>query len=389
MNKKSIITAPIIADTYCENYDITYIHDLIKKRLLEEKNTILPEIIKNIDRYTADIQSPQTVIQRNISINTLKRLRAEKQNIESGEKLEIYENRVVHLLAEFKKYVGSVKTVYFGKKEEPQELTDDVRKRLKIIDEYLSIAREYINIDIIRLNPKPTNICLGCDQSLADVVVNNDGILMCPNCKTDQPVASTTKITKDTKINNSSCSDESLDNFYRAFIRFQGLQSDVPPDALYEKLDNYFISKGRPPASEIRKLPPNEHGLTGDTTHKMLWAALAAIGESAHYENANLIGHVLFGWKLQNLMHLKEKLLSHYVITQSSFCSIPKEIRGRNSSLGTAFRLYRHLRLLGVKIDVSQVKLSANHESLRIHNRLWRIMCEEAGKTNPEIYYMD
>ena len=117
----------------------------------------------------------------------------------------------------------------------------------------------------------------------------------------------------------------------------------------------------------------------------MLWTAISEIGHSAYYEDANLIGHLYWGWTLPNVMHHKETIISHYNKTQKVFYQIPPEERCRNSSLGTQYRLWRHLQLVGHECYMDEFKIAGNSESIRNHNRLWKLMCE--GCNDPTINY--
>ena len=185
---------------------------------------------------------------------------------------------------------------------------------------------------------------------------------------------------------NNNTDDESIDNFLRAFIRYQGLQPDRPDDSLYDELDGYFARHDRPSGEEIKQLPLNSRGRRGDTDHKMLWNALSQIGRSEYYEDANLIGHLYWGWTVQNVMHLKERIIEKYNKTQKVFYQIPPEERGRNSSLGTQYRLWRHLQLEGHECYMEEFKIAENSESVRTHHRLWRLMCQ--GTNDPDIQYI-
>jgi hypothetical protein len=328
---------------------------------------------------------------RQKTLESMKKLEDEIKEIETGEKLRIYDSKVKNILSEYKKFNGRVKTVVFDMEEEKyQELDDDLRHRLFLIDTYLDIASEYINIDVIRINNRPSDVCSGCGISLAKVATNEDGTIRCPNtdCQTEHNVIILTKLAKDgSRINtNNSTDDESIDNFLRAFIRYQGLQPDHPNESLYEELDNYFALHHRPPGEYIRQLPLNERGKRGDTDHKMLWYALSQIGRSEYYEDANLIGHIYWGWTLPNVMHLKERIIEKYNKTQKVFYHIRPEERGRNSSLGTQYRLWRHLQLEGHECYMDEFKIAENPESIRTHNKLWRLMCE--GANDPDIQYI-
>lgn len=270
-------------------------------------------------------------------------------------------------------------------------MDDDIRKRISLIEEFLEIAGDYIQIDVIRYNVRPSDICSGCGASLSKVATNEDGTIRCPNetCLTEHNSIILAKLAKDSsRINtNVSTDDESIDNFLRSLTRYQGLQQDLPDDSLYDELDNYFIKHGRPSGNIIKNLPLNERGRRGDTNHKMLWNALSEIGRSEYYEDANLIGHLYWGWILPNVSQYKETIVHHYLQTQKVFYQIPIEERGRNSSLGTQYRLWRHLQLVGHECYMDEFKIAENPESLRTHNRLWRLMCD--GANDPDIQYID
>jgi hypothetical protein len=256
-----------------------------------------------------------------------------------------------------------------------------------LIDTYLDIASDYIQIDIIRINNRPADICTGCGISLSQVATSEEGTVRCPDpeCQTEHSVIILTKLAKDgSRINtNASTDDESIDNFLRAFIRFQGLQSDHPDESLYDELDEHFARHDRPSGDEIKQLPLNERGRRGDTNHKMLLDALSSIKRSEYYEDANLIGHIYWGWTLPEAMHFRERMIDKYNKTQKVFYQIPPEERGRNSSLGTQYRLWRHLQLEGYECYMDEFKIAENAESLRLHNNLWKTMCEQSN--DPEI----
>lgn len=381
-----------ISGTYNEDYNIVYVDGIIRKKLLQERFSHLQGLkIRYRSLETLSMQ-PQTYVIREKTLESMKKLQDEITQIESGDKLRLYDSKVKNILSEYRKFNGQVKTVLFEIDEEEhyEELNDDLRYRISLIEQYLDIACDYIQIDVIRLNNRPSDICTGCGMSLAKVATTDEGTIRCPNpeCQTEHNMIILAKLAKDgSRINtNSNTDDESIDNFLRAFTRYQGLQPDRPDESIYEDLDNYFSRCGRPLGAEIRVLPLNNRGRRGDTNHKMLWDALSQIGHSEHYEDANLIGHLYWGWDLPKVMHLKEPIIDKYHKTQKVFYQIPAEERGRNSSLGTQYRLWRHLQLEGHECYMDEFKIAENPESIRTHNRLWRLMCE--GANDPDIQYI-
>lgn len=381
-----------ISGTYNEDYNIIYVDEIIRKKLQQEQFTQLPGLKARYKSLEAQHLQPQTHVVREKTLDSMRKIKKEIEQIEKGERLQVYDSKVSELLTRYRTYKGKVKTVIFDIEEEEKyvDLDADLRKRIHIIDTYLDIASEYIQIDVIRINARPSDLCNGCGCSLAKVAASEQGTVRCPNqeCLTEHNVIILAKLAKDgSRINtNSNTDDESIDNFLRAFTRYQGLQPDHPDESLYEELDDYFMRHDRPSGEEISKLPLNPRGRRGDTDHKMLWNALSQIGRSEYYEDANLIGHLYWGWTLPEVMHLKERIIEKYNKTQKAFYQIPAEERGRNSSLGTQYRLWRHLQLEGHECYMNEFKIADNLESKFTHHRLWRLMCE--GCDDPDIQFI-
>lgn len=374
-----------ITGVYIEDFNILYVDEIIRKRLNQEKNRYLQELKLRYETLKSQALQPQTVLMRKKTLESIKAVEDEIKQIESNERIYNYELKVNNILEQYKNLNREIKTLNF-EESKTQNFDSNTKKRLNLIDKFLEIASEYIEIDVTR-KVDQSNICICCNTSLDKIVPNEDGVIRCPNLKCCAEY-NTIMLSKNSKESKIVCSfeDDSIDNFLRAFIRYQGLQPEQPEESLYKELDDYFIKHNRPSGAEIRKLPLNSRGRRGDTNHKMLWNALSYIGKSEYYEDVNLIGHIYWGWTLPNVMHLKDRIIDKYIKTQRVFYQIPPEERGRISSLGTQYRLWRHLQLEGHECYMDEFKIAENPESLRIHNKLWKMMCEKAN--DPEIYYI-
>lgn len=379
-----------ITGSYNENYNILYLDGIIRKKLEQEKHNHLLSLKNRLKTLNTMKMQPQTWLMRERTMDNIKKVEREIRQIETGERIRKYNKRVDHLIKEYKTFGEVVKTVFFRNTEETQkEISEDTRRRLAVIDEYLDIARDYITLDIIKINNTPTDLCTGCGTSLAKVATNEEGTIRCPNeeCQIEHRAIIMTKSAKDaTRINTTSSNDdESIENFRKAFTRYQGLQNK-PDKSLYDDLDKYFIGCGRPTGEQIRKLPLNSKGRRGDTDHKMLWNALSETNHSEYYEDANLIGHIYWGWTLPDVAHLKDQIEQDYIETQAVFYQIPADERDRTSSPATQFRLWKHLQLRGHPCHRCEFKIAENSESNRIHEDIWKRMCD--GCDNPDIYYI-
>lgn len=379
-----------ISGIYSEDYNIKYVDSVIRKKLQQDRYTRLKDL-RNQYKYLEGInQAPQKFIDKTCTQTAMVKLQVEIESIESGENLNRYEELVHDILIEYSKYEGLVKTIVLDNDKEtrPQQLDNRTRHRLFLIERYLEIAAHYIDIDIIRIGESVVDCCSNCQASLAKIAPSEEGTIRCQQCLTEHDIVILAKLAKDS-ARISVCNttdDESVENFLRAFDRYQGVRADYPPESLYEELDDYFFRNDRPIGSQIRQLPLNDRKRRGDTNHKMLWSALSAIDRSEYYENTNLIGHIYWGWELPDVMQFREAIINHYNKTQKVFYQIPAEVRGRNSSLGTQYRLWRHLQLVGYNCYPDEFKIAENPESLRTHNKLWKLMCE--GTHDSSIYYI-
>ena len=380
-----------IEATYKDNYNILNIDDIIRKKLNQEKYTDLSNLkikYKNLEEQT---NRPQNFVARETAINKMMKIKNE-----IGENLITYENKVKDLIVSYKKFNGLIKTVSFEISDDNKEEIDDnnydiekFEERNNIIEKYLEIASNYIDINIVKINNFRKEICCGCGISLSKILPNDDGFVRCPDqeCQTENIVTVHTKIIKEGIYNNGN-TPESIDNFLKAFIYYQGLQNVKLNENLYTKLDDHFRKIKRPTGDEIKKLPLTSRGMRGDTDHKMMWTALSSIGFSEYFKHSNYICNIYWGWVLPNVMHLKELIINHYNITQQIFNKIPVEERERDSSLGVPYRLWRHLQLAGHDCHMSEFKIVVNRESLNCHDKLWKRMTEEANLIDPSIYYI-
>lgn len=379
-----------IVANYKDDFNILYVDDIIIRKLKNEKIYKVKQLKNKLEILNNNIQSSQSIVARITTLNDIDKYKQEMEEILSGAKMEKYKARVGHLLNKYKMFSKNIKVLNFEdviSENEPKE--DDNNEKLDIIDEYLIIASEYIDIDIIKNLDNNQPLCVICGETLSNASTTEYGTIICPNkeCNVEHNIMVLNKTVRDVTRPTTS-ENESIDNFWRAFIRYQGAEPNKPDMNIIEKeLDNYFRELGRPIGKEIKKLPLNKRGRRGDTTHQMLYYALSQIGRTSLYEHVNYIGHAYFGWTLPNVMHLKESIRDKYIKTEKVYNNIPAEEKDRSSSLGTQYRLFRHLQLEGHECYMDEFKIAENHESISNHHRLWRIMCE--GANDPNIYFIE
>lgn len=370
-----------VFDSYENNYNITNLHMIILRQLREEPK-LVPELENECQKLSLEVKQCRTLIAKENKLNEIRDKQKVISLIKSGDRVKNFLEETKLYIDQYQGLNKKINYVSFSEEEEQQDENLDLR--LFLIDRYLSIAQKYYPLEIYRRNKVKSGVCKFCCQPLSNVI-NEEGIIVCDYCNTEH--TNTSIIANFNLPTHVSSTDESKENFIRTLDRFEGLQTDRPPAELYEDLDRYFTSIGRPKGDYFKPLPVNEDRVTkGDTNHKMLWNALSKTGWSKYYEDANLIGHIYWGWVLPKIKN-RELILQDYDKTQEGFYSIPVEKRGRQSSLGTQYRSYRHLQLREFpNYPIEMFKIAENSDSFITHDRLWAMMCEAAN--DPEIKFI-
>jgi hypothetical protein len=372
------ITVPSsIEGEYYDDYDLMYVDKAIKSKLyIESQEQNLQMLYIERETLIRGLSEPKPYTQLCEDNAKLRELTEKIIGIETGSVIKMYQESTAPLMEIYLKCKG---------KYEESEM------RQKVIEKFFGIARQYIPIRVVkkvRELPGSTQCCIECGCDISQLEPSEIGIT-CSWCGTENPELHLSHSDKDSgRVNAANVvEDESVNNFMKEFVAYQGKQPKPPPDWLFDELDSYFASIGRPSKEEIRKMPLGPGGYRGDTCPSLLWETLKHIKRTEYNKDYNYIGKKYWGWHLHDLSHLGGKIREHYLATQAAYNRIPESERGRHSSLGTQFRLRAHLLLLNHDCLDEEFKIAKNPDSVESHRLLWKRMCEEAQ--HPEIYYLD
>ena len=357
---------------YKTDYDILQTDKIITKKITNEKTSKLKKLKLKLVREMPRLETPQTMIERKMTIKRIAAINREISDINSDKKMSEYLQKVSPYLEMYKKLGPGIKMVSFHDGKELKNKTIDETRNIAISG-FVREAKNFFNIDVIQ-EVVYNNVCEGCGESLVGVLINDGGNQQCPHCNVEKYVGNIVPIKKDvikTPISNSDYEDRN--NFYKCVLRYVGKQVNKLPDNMGKRLDEYFLSNWGTTTDNIRKMPLNSDGRRGDTDPSFLHKILAECDYSDYYEDTNLIGSIYLGWKLPDISHLITVIMSDYDKTQRVYNQLEKE---RSSSLGTQFRLFKHLELRGVNCRVGDFKITKGLGSHEFHERTWRAMCE-------------
>lgn len=370
----------LVKGTYTTDLNINKIHEAILSRFSYFHSTI-PLIEKQVTLLENEIDPQEKTINEIKEIeHQIKVLKNSLDDYIHKKSLTTYISLTEKLLIEYNEVASNKsKGVVIFKKAKEKEPPDILDKRLKVIRQYLDIAKDYIRLEIVhKQNIK--SICYGCGMDLTNIFFDEEvGFCVCPSCGFEKESISHNSTFKDIQRSNTGNRNnyDDCENFRKALLRFQGKQANKPPPKLYEHLDVYFDKIGKPPRSEIIKLPLTSDGKKKGTTRQMMFEALSETNNSAYYDDINLIIHEYWGWKLPDISHLEDQIMEDYIATQQVYNQIPD--KDRDASLNIQFRLFVHLKAVGYPCTKDDFKIQTSRDSLIFHSEMWKIMCEKTG----------
>lgn len=242
------------------------------------------------------------------------------------------------------------------------------------IDDFLDYIEKFIKIERIYQNLQVFQ-CLNCNQELEETNEDN-GYIVCSNCNCINNILTPNIYNRDTDRIINYLEDD-INNFAKVIDKFEGKSNTLITSDLLSKLDNYFKVHNFYDKDYIKSLPNTKDGKKPYTSKKLIWDALESIGMKM-YDDTNYIGYIYWNWKLPNLSDYREQLIEDYKKTQIVWNSIKNKFN-RTASLGTQYRLYVHLKALDYDCNKDDFKIQCNTDSIRLHNTIWKIMCDRTG----------
>ena len=280
---------------------------------------------------------------------------------------DINYEQIVNVVLNKLKLTNSSKMDEFQKKAFILIKKKDPDKFLDFVEDYIKIERIYQNINVFQ--------CINCKNNLEETN-ENLGSIVCPECGCINNLLTPNIYNVDTDRLVNHLEDD-INNFAKIIDKFEGKLNTSITSNLLLKLDTYLKNQNFYDKEYIKSLPYTKDGKKKYTSKKIIWDALEAIGVKT-YEDTNYIGYIYWNWKLPNLTKYKEQLIEDYKKTQIVWNNI-KHKYNRTASLGTQYRLYVHLKALDYECSIHDFKIQYNIESIRLHNTVWKIMCEQTG----------
>lgn len=325
---------------YDKELDLENIHNLMVSLFEETKASRIKKVRRAIK--LAQREEPETNVEIEALEERLNKLNLIKSDIKTGVDCQNYIEEVTPILKTYKMLEG----ISEGSSESSEESSELVRRKKKLINEFISVLQNYITVDV-----KKTGIGAA-----------------------EKPTS------ENRKTNN--CEDTDRKNFHKAFLEFQGKLNIKIPDDLLKKIDKYMESYGFVTRKEAVDLPLDSNGKKEGTNRKLMELALKKTKNQSYYGKINMICSIYWGWKLPDLSSLESRIMSDFDRTQKIF----KSLQLGRSNLGIQYRLYKHLeqykpelKELGYNFSKKDFKIVDTREIILEYEEIWKQMAKGAG----------
>lgn len=309
-----------------EEINIFHIDSQIKENIKAKMST-LDELRVDLRKILLLMNNSCDPISRVMAVNEVSNLRQRIKDLESASVLSLYMFRTCDLLDEFRNLQTKSISTFTAKNK---DITIENRKK-EIIMRYLCIAQEYI--DIINFQQKASKMMCSCG-STDFVLDNDDSKYICQKCFVSIDRLDDSPSYKDTdRVNMSSrYTYTKKGHFLDTIKRFQGIQNTDPKriEKVVEDIRN-----------EMRL-----HNLTEKTiTKDQIYMFLSENELRKHYEDLNLIHHIITGIPCPNISEYENILLELFDKQEEAYSKVERS--GRINSLNVNYKLYKLLQRVG------------------------------------------
>lgn len=315
--------------------DILSIDARIHQKFSDEAQK-LPEYRKQLEdlEWTLELDNLRPRV-----LNTLRKNRSELieriEDIENNSQLNFYITETAELLDKYINILQEpMRMTFMGKPKKSN------KKKQKVIDEYINIAQNYININTEIPEKKNKIECSNCsNRKEFDIAEGN--IYICRQCSAQQIVLKHISSYRDiNRVNISSkyMYDRKV-HFRDCINQYQGKQNSTILPKVYKDLEEQFekhhlLVGGPNDPKEVR---------FSKITKEHVGMFLKDLNYTKHYENINLIHYNFTGIKPDDIGYLEDKLLEDFDMLTDLYDKKYRHNVDRKNFINTQYVLYQLL----------------------------------------------
>lgn len=318
------------------DYNIFHIDSKIRDKLSANISTV-KELECDLTKTLWILKNGDDPAQKVLAKHQASLLRKRIQDLESTLELTFYIFRTADLLEEYRTLIKSAGARSFVSVE-PAKYDTNTARMNELVSQYLCIAQDYVELENLSRRPKKL-VCPACQGIDFHLSIDDDSIYICSTCSTEVEILDDAPSFKDTdRVNMASkYTYTRKGHFIDAVKRFQGTQNTDP-----KKIQDAVV---------VVEEEMEKHNLISDQGQKNsvskdhIYGFLSERGLSNHYDDLNLIFHIVTGDDCPNISEFVDDLLEDF----DKLEEVLEEIKDddRINSLSVNYKLYKLLQRRG------------------------------------------
>lgn len=374
-----------IKGEYYDDLNLISIHNTILKKIKYDNSNLIKQLENEKSILKEKISQPQTKIERERCKSDYSQIREQINMLKEEKELKYYLHIVFPLLETYKSLPQITHVINLSSQNlSLHENKKQQNLRFLTIERFIDIAKKYIDINIDKIENKNL-ICNGCSSNLYIDDIIEDGIITCNNCGAYRITYLHNFKNDEDNHHNSGSNNDFIENIISEMKEYQGKKKkDNIPNDIEDKLDIFFRQKGLPIGLDIRKFPLQENGKRGSVNISLMIEALKETKLSAYYGDVYLICHKYWGWNLQDISHLENKIVED---CKKIYPIFEKNKGIRKSNMGYQYILWRELDRHGHICSPDDFKIVTTPNILQWYEKMWILFCKELNWDPPVPIY--
>lgn len=355
--KKSV---PVKNTPALDKEDILFIDEKIKVKLIGDVDS-LPNLRKRKIQLEWIIANGSSSYEKNSARRSLHTLEQTMRKLQNNTVLEEYEKLSTPLLDEYRVLMENTKTQCFirtlaeGKAEQRKK---DLRER------YLMVANQYIELDfsIFRKVKRATNMCFSCKST--DFYSMDESTLICCKCGVHKDKVNLNLNFRDTERINlvPRFNYTRRGHMNEALQKFQGKQNTTIPSKVM---------------GTIRTEMSKNNITSVNLTKRHIYLFLSQNGWGDHYENINLIHHILTGKPCPDISQYETEILKMSDQIERVYVIVKED--DRKNSLNVYYKLWKICEVLCLKMNREDFSFLKTTLKVKEHDDICEIIFRHLG----------
>lgn len=312
-NSEDFVDYSNINYVFKDDLDIVNIDTNIKK-ILSNRHKEIDYYCTMFDEQISLLEdSSMSIIKYKYVIGELCQLVDIIRDLETTDKLNLYIKESEKLISKYRelgpleKVVSITSTDFAGSGKDE----DNYYYRIKIIKDFLNVAKKYVPISFHEDTSIGDNVCDRCGVK-RNFETTDIGMTYCTVCYHERKVLTVSQFRKENEEESGAFIPMDIDNtFYKEVMRVQGKRVIVPENVV-KSIEDKLAELGCSPSSVIKKTPLDSNGRKPGTSRNLMIQAINLSGNGDFLKDWMILCNEIWGWSLPEFNDLEDVLICKY-----------------------------------------------------------------------------